>query len=600
MSGLDRLVAADWERGIIVAEAGLTLAELIRLALPRGWFPPVVPGTKFVTLGGAVANDVHGKNHHVRGTFGRHVRSLTLYRSDAGMVTAAPQQRPELFAATVGGLGLTGIILTVELQLRPVRSAHIEERRVRFRGLDEFFELAAAHDQSFEYTAAWIDCLASGRRFARGYYMAGNHALAGGRRGDRSNRLSIPLYPPFSLINPLTLRAFNAAVYHRQSRRPPHSHRRLRRFLFPLDSVNGWNRMYGRAGFQQYRCAWFRRPTPGHSRRPAGRLRSGTGLVSRGTQAIRHPGIARAAFLSYPGLSLAGLSAAGGRNRRAVRAPRWPAAGCRRQTLSRQGRAYERGVLPAGLSGVATDRGAARPAVDVALLAAGYPMTQNVLVIGANSAIAQAVARHYAENGARLFLCARSAGHLEAVAADLRARGAVAVGTFVTDADDSAGVAAMQRAAWEALGTVHVALVAFGSLPEQQRAASDTEYLKAQFRTNAESVLVCLAGLAQRFIPQRSGVIAVIGSVAGDRGRPGNYLYGSAKAAIDAFASGLRAQLYREGVHVLTIKPGFVATPMTAHLQLPARLTAQPAAVAARITRAIDARQNVVYGPGFV
>jgi FAD/FMN-containing dehydrogenase len=306
MSGLDRLVAADWERGIIVAEAGLTLAELIRLALPRGWFPPVVPGTKFVTLGGAVANDVHGKNHHVRGTFGRHVRSLTLYRSDAGMVTAAPQQRPELFAATVGGLGLTGIILTVELQLRPVRSAHIEERRVRFRGLDEFFELAAAHDQSFEYTAAWIDCLASGRRFARGYYMAGNHALAGELRGERSNQLSMPLDPPFSLINPLTLRAFNAAVYHRQSRRPRNRTVSYGRFLFPLDSVNGWNRVYGRAGFQQYQCV----VPQADAKATVGALlreiaRSGTGsflAVLKQFGTLESPGL-----LSFPipGLSLA-------------------------------------------------------------------------------------------------------------------------------------------------------------------------------------------------------------------------------------------------------------------------------------------------------
>jgi decaprenylphospho-beta-D-erythro-pentofuranosid-2-ulose 2-reductase len=226
-------------------------------------------------------------------------------------------------------------------------------------------------------------------------------------------------------------------------------------------------------------------------------------------------------------------------------------------------------------------------------------MTQNILIVGATSAIAQAVARRYAEHGSRLFLTARNPSKLEAVAADLRARGAAAVGTFVMNADDAAGLAAMQDAAWAALGTVHVALVAHGSLPDQERASSDTDYLIAQFRINAESVLVCLAGLARHFIPQRSGVIAVIGSVAGDRGRAGNYLYGAAKAAIHAFASGLRAHLYRQGVHVLTIKPGFVATPMTAHLQLPARLIAQPEAVAARITRAIEQRRSVAYVPGF-
>jgi len=160
-------------------------------------------------------------------------------------------------------------------------------------------------------------------------------------------------------------------------------------------------------------------------------------------------------------------------------------------------------------------------------------------------------------------------------------------------------LAIMQQAAWTALGVVQIALVAYGSLPDQARAAADTAYLIREFRVNAESVLVCLAGLAQRFQSQSEGVIAVIGSVAGDRGRPGNYLYGAAKAAIHAFASGLRAQLHRLGVHVVTIKPGFVATQMTAHLNLPALLTADPDAVAARIVAAIDRRRDVVYAPGF-
>src|SRR5262249_29121438 len=139
MSDMNRLLAANWQTGSIVAEAGLTLAELIRIALPLGWFPPVTPGTKYVTLGGAIANDVHGKNHHGAGTFGRHIQKLTLYRSDEGAITVTPAQRPELFAATIGGLGLTGVILTVELQLQPMASARIEERRIRFSGLDEFF-----------------------------------------------------------------------------------------------------------------------------------------------------------------------------------------------------------------------------------------------------------------------------------------------------------------------------------------------------------------------------------------------------------------------------------------------------------------------------
>jgi short-subunit dehydrogenase len=226
-------------------------------------------------------------------------------------------------------------------------------------------------------------------------------------------------------------------------------------------------------------------------------------------------------------------------------------------------------------------------------------LTGSILIVGATSGIAQAAARCYASSGKRLFLAARDAERLAAVAADLRARGAAAVGTFVMDAEDPAQIEAMQEAAWADLGKIDAALVAYGSLPDQSRASSDMAYLVEEFRINSESVLVCLAGLARRFQGQRGGVIAVIGSVAGDRGRASNYLYGSAKSAVHAFASGLRAQLRPDGVHVTTIKPGFVATRMTAHLNLPPLLNADPDDVARRIVIAIDRRRDVVYVPGF-
>lgn len=226
-------------------------------------------------------------------------------------------------------------------------------------------------------------------------------------------------------------------------------------------------------------------------------------------------------------------------------------------------------------------------------------MNQNVLIIGATSGIAEAVARRYAEQGALLFLVGRNNDKLQAVSADLAARGAKDVQIFVMDANDSDLIPQMVDAAWKAFGTIDVALVAHGTLPDQLRTETDIPYAIAEFRTNAESVIVCLAGLAARFEPQGKGVIAVIGSVAGDRGRASNYLYGAAKAAIDTYASGLRARLFTSGVHVLTIKPGFVATSMTADLKLPARLTATPESVARDIQRAIFKRNDVLYTPWF-
>jgi len=226
-------------------------------------------------------------------------------------------------------------------------------------------------------------------------------------------------------------------------------------------------------------------------------------------------------------------------------------------------------------------------------------MTPAILIVGATSGIAQALARRFAQREARLFLVARDSAKVESVAADLRARGASEVSVFVMDANDTGRLDSMLQNAWQTLGRVDFALVAHGTLPDAARASADRAYLIQEFRTNAESVIVCLAGLAQYFQSQGDGVLGVIGSVAGDRGRASNYAYGAAKAAVHAFASGLRAQLFRHGVHVVTIKPGFVATQMTAHLDLPARLTAQPDTVAALIESGVESRRNVVYTPGF-
>lgn len=226
-------------------------------------------------------------------------------------------------------------------------------------------------------------------------------------------------------------------------------------------------------------------------------------------------------------------------------------------------------------------------------------MNQNILIVGATSGIAEAVARRYAEQGAGLFLVARNTDKLQAVSTDLSARGAKEVQTFVMDANDSVLLSQMMDAAWQAFDSIDVALVAHGTLPDQQRTETDISYAIAEFRTNAESAIACLAGLAQRFEPQGKGVIAVIGSVAGDRGRASNYLYGAAKAAIDTYASGLRAKLFNSGVHVLTIKPGFVATSMTADLNLPEKLTVTPESVACDILSAISKRKDVVYTPWF-
>jgi len=187
VAGLGRFIAFDESQALLRCEAGITLAEILALVVPRGWFVPVLPGTRWVSIGGAIANDIHGKNHHRAGTFGLHVTCLELLRSSGERVLCSPERNTELFRATIGGLGLTGLILWAEIRLKRVPGAAIAMERVRFSCLDEFFQLSA-HDQDYEYTVAWIDCLARGSR--RGASQeeegeaAGRRRAAGGERRD--------------------------------------------------------------------------------------------------------------------------------------------------------------------------------------------------------------------------------------------------------------------------------------------------------------------------------------------------------------------------------------------------------------------------------
>jgi len=251
---LDRLIAADWQSGVLRAEAGTTLDEILQVAVPRGWMLPVTPGTKYVTLGGAVANDVHGKNHHVRGTFGRHVRRFALLRSERAPLECSPEANAEFFAATIGGLGLTGVIAWVEIQLMPIRSSRIAVTSIRFDNLGEFFALAEDLDSKHEYSVAWIDCSSRGAALGRGIFMVGDHAQTGGLELPVKKKRTVPITPPVSLINPLTLRAFNTLYYQRQQRKTVYSEVDYDSYFYPLDSLLEWHRIYGKRGFQQYQC----------------------------------------------------------------------------------------------------------------------------------------------------------------------------------------------------------------------------------------------------------------------------------------------------------------------------------------------------------
>lgn len=253
-TSLDRFIRFDAQAGLIEAEAGVTLEDIIRVALPRGWFLPTTPGTRYVTLGGAIANDVHGKNHHRAGTFGCWVRELELARSDGSVTRCSPEESPELFAATIGGMGLTGLITRATLQLVKVSSAYLDSEDIVFRNLDEFFSVAEESDASgWEHTVGWMDCV--GPSAGRGIFSRANWR----NDGDLSPRLDgpkplMPMDAPGFLLNRFSIQAFNALFFRLKAARAGRPRVHFNSCFYPLDAIRDWNRFYGRRGFYQYQC----------------------------------------------------------------------------------------------------------------------------------------------------------------------------------------------------------------------------------------------------------------------------------------------------------------------------------------------------------
>lgn len=253
---LDRFMRLDPVTGTLEAEAGVSLQDVLEAALPKGFFLPVTPGTRWVTLGGALASNVHGKNHHHRGSIENFVEWLEV-ATPAGLLRCSRAERPDLFAATVGGYGLTGLITRAALRLKPVASPRIRGRGLRRPTLDALFEAFRRNDAD-EYSVAWIDTLARGASLGRGVLLLGDHAEADPRRpgspADASHELlNIPFPAPAGLLRPWALRLFNAAYYH-LPRSEKGSLQGYAGYFYPLDLLGNWNRLYGKRGFFQYQC----------------------------------------------------------------------------------------------------------------------------------------------------------------------------------------------------------------------------------------------------------------------------------------------------------------------------------------------------------
>ena len=262
MMHFNRMLSFDDASGQLVAEAGVLLADVIDAFLPRGWFPYVTPGTKFVTLGGMVAADVHGKNHHKDGSFGNFVDWVEIVDAKGKVRRCSPTRNAALFSWTVGGMGLTGVILRVAIRLRPVTSAWIKQRTLIAENMDQAIDLFES-SQDATYSVAWIDCLQDGPNFGRSLVMLGEHADASEVTGKyrtqpletpQKRKKTVPLNFPGWALNRFSVRAFNGLYYWNGTRQPQNQLVDWDSYFYPLDAILGWNKIYGRRGFAQFQC----------------------------------------------------------------------------------------------------------------------------------------------------------------------------------------------------------------------------------------------------------------------------------------------------------------------------------------------------------
>jgi FAD/FMN-containing dehydrogenase len=254
--GLDRFISFDKDAGILRCESGVLLSKVIELISPHGWFLKVTPGTRFVTIGGAIANDVHGKNHHRAGTFGCHVNCFELLRSDGSSMLCSRDDNSDYFKATIGGLGLTGVIAWAEITLQKVESEFLDVETICFDNLSEFFSISKSSDEKYEHTVAWIDCLAKGGSIGNGLFFRANYKKESLREKKYSEKYkSVPCELPFSIVNKSTLSVFNKLYKWKNCKKNnSFSVQHIYQFFYPLDSIKNWNRIYGSNGFFQYQC----------------------------------------------------------------------------------------------------------------------------------------------------------------------------------------------------------------------------------------------------------------------------------------------------------------------------------------------------------
>lgn len=251
MRQLNQILFLDEINGIIELQSGVLLSEILDFCIPKGWFLKVTPGTKLITVGGAIASDIHGKNHHIDGCFSNSVLEFDLLQPNGKLVTCSSTQNDELFRHTCGGQGLTGIIVRAKLELKRIKSSRIKQVTIKTGTLKETFEVFEEIKYQ-PYSVAWIDCLSTGRKLGRSHVIYGDFISDGNLDIKEGLKLNIPFFFPSITLNKWTVKVFNWFYYNKQFRKIKESNVGFNSFFYPLDSINNWNRIYGRKGFLQY------------------------------------------------------------------------------------------------------------------------------------------------------------------------------------------------------------------------------------------------------------------------------------------------------------------------------------------------------------
>ncbi len=248
---LDHFIDFNESTGVLSCEAGVSIREVLEFTVPKGWFLSVTPGSSFVTIGGAIASDVHGKNHHLSGTFSDHLLSFDILLGTGEIITVTKDSYPDLFRATCGGMGLTGVILSASIQLRPIKSSQIHQKIIKASCLEAVCEQFEANHAS-TYSVAWIDCLATGKWLGRSLLILGEHGQDGNLEIGKQKRLNMPIDMPSTIMNQYSIKAFNSLYYHRIFSKKEAELVSIEQYFYPLDAISNWNRLYGKAGFVQY------------------------------------------------------------------------------------------------------------------------------------------------------------------------------------------------------------------------------------------------------------------------------------------------------------------------------------------------------------